>query len=119
MIRSRRWISPLLFSAAVFIPAALGRAAVQAPYGYLVADGPRAVVWWAEGAYKVMKDDPVPAALRETVSLDCARNEYEPFLLVLGPKTRLDDVRVAVSDFTDASGRPPQDDRPRLRPQRV
>ena len=110
MIRARRWISPLLFSAAVLIPAAPGRSASRSPYGYLVADGPRAAVWWAEGAYKVMRDDPVPAVSRETVSLDCARNEYEPFLLVLGPKTRLDDVRVAVSDFTEASGRrlPPE-----------
>ncbi|MGZ5440246.1 MAG: hypothetical protein ACXWFJ_10355, partial [Candidatus Aminicenantales bacterium] len=31
-------------------------------YGYLVQNGPKCTVWWAEGAYKVMRDDPVPAA---------------------------------------------------------
>ena len=104
MIRSRRMVPLLLLSAAVLIPAVSGRAAEKTAYGYLIADGPRVALWWAEGAYKVMKDDPVPASRREMIDLDCARNEYEPFLLVLGPKARLDDVRVSISDLAGPAG---------------
>ncbi len=64
-------------------------------YGYLVRSGPPCAVWWAEGAYKVMRDDPVPAAEQGVIRIAAARNEYEPFLLVLRPAGRLDGVRVA------------------------
>jgi hypothetical protein len=101
---SRRWIPLALLSVAVLIPAVPIRAAEKPIYGYLIADNPAAALWWAEGAYKVMKDDPVPASRRETIDLDCARNEFEPFLLMVAPKTRLDDVRVAVSDLTGTAG---------------
>ena len=75
-------------------------------YGYLVQGGSPCAVWWAEGAYKVMRDDPVPAAEQGVVSISAARNEYEPFLIVLRPKERLDDVRVRASPLADAEGAP-------------
>jgi hypothetical protein len=63
--------------------------------GYLLSDSPAATVWWAEGDYKIMKNDPAPSeSKRSGVALFAARNEYEPFLLVLTPKRRLDRVRV-------------------------
>jgi hypothetical protein len=74
-------------------------------YGYLVRGGPPCKVWWAEGAYKVMRDDPVPAAEQGIVRIAAARNEYEPFLLVLKPETRLDDVRVAAGRLINEKGR--------------
>ena len=73
-------------------------------YGYLVQGGPPCAVWWAEGAYKVMRDDPVPAAEQGVVRIAAARNEYEPFLLVLRPAARLDGVRVAVSPLVNEKG---------------
>ena len=73
-------------------------------YGYLVSTGPKCAVWWAEGAYKVMREDPVPAAERAVVRIAAARNEYEPFLLVLRPATRLDGVRVAAGPLTNEKG---------------
>jgi hypothetical protein len=83
----------------------LGARTVEGPgYGYLIADQPAYSLWWAEGAYKVMKSDLVPTALKVPIRIACARNEYEPFLLVLSPKTRLDDIRVAVSDLTGPAG---------------
>ena len=75
-------------------------------YGYLVQGGSPCAVWWAEGAYKVMRNDPVPAAEQGVVSISAARNEYEPFLIVLRPKERLDDVRVRASPLADAEGAP-------------
>ncbi|MGZ5479078.1 MAG: hypothetical protein ACXWGZ_05755, partial [Candidatus Aminicenantales bacterium] len=73
-------------------------------YGYLVQNGPKCTVWWAEGAYKVMRDDPVPAAVQGIVRIAAARDEYEPYLIVLSPATRLDGVRVAASSLTNEQG---------------
>jgi hypothetical protein len=73
-------------------------------YGYLVQGGPPCAVWWAEGAYKVMKDDPVPAAKEGVVRLAAAKNEYEPFLIVLRPEAKLDALRAFAGPFTDAKG---------------
>ncbi|RPJ01555.1 MAG: hypothetical protein EHM31_05485, partial [Candidatus Aminicenantes bacterium] len=75
-----------------------------AAYGYLIAAGPKCAVWWAEGAYKVMRDDQVPAAEKAVVRIAAARAEYEPFLLVLRPSTRLDGVRVASGPLVADSG---------------
>ena len=73
-------------------------------YGYVIQSGPPCAVWWAEGAYKVMRDDQVPGATSETVRIAAARNEYEPFLLVLRPETRLDGVRVSAGPLTADRG---------------
>lgn len=51
-----------------------------------------------------MKDDPVPAAKGGVIKLTAARNEYEPFLLVLRPEARLGDVRVVAGPLTDENG---------------
>lgn len=89
-------------SCAGVIPAAAGEA--PAGYGYLVQAGPPRAVWWAEGAYKVMRDDPVPTAAQGVVRIAAARNEFEPFLVVLSPAKRLDGVRAAVSALAGERG---------------
>ncbi|MBP1660882.1 MAG: hypothetical protein H6P95_2074 [Candidatus Aminicenantes bacterium] len=106
MMMRPRW--PIAFLAA-FVVLSLSvpaRAAGTgtAGYGYLVQAGPPCAVWWAEGAYKVMRDDPVPAAAQEVVRIAAARNEYEPFLIVLRPSTRLDAVRIAAGPLINAKG---------------
>jgi hypothetical protein len=75
-----------------------------AGYGYLVRAGAPCSVWWAEGAYKVMRDDPVPAVEQGVVRISAARNEYEPFLVVLRPSTPLDDVRVSAGPLAGEKG---------------
>ncbi len=72
--------------------------------GYLLDDDAFASLWWAEGAYKIKRDDPVPKKKSRAVELFCARNEYEPFLLVLRPKKKLDQVRVYVSPLVNSNG---------------
>jgi hypothetical protein len=73
-------------------------------FGYLAGDDETAAVWWAEGAYKIKKDDPLPEKSRLEASLRAARNEYEPFELVLRPKKRMDKVRVEASSLRESSG---------------
>lgn len=75
-----------------------------AQYGYLLSDDSLCSIWWAEGAYKIMKDNPLPEEKGERVNLFCAINEYEPFQLVLLPKKRMDKVRIESSAFYNVSG---------------
>ena len=73
-------------------------------YGYLVQAGPPCAVWWAEGAYKVLREDPVPAKGPGVVRIAVARNEFEPFLVVLRPAARLDGVRAAAGPLVGDKG---------------
>lgn len=57
--------------------------------GALISADSRVTVWWTEGVSKVMKQDLPPKARSVEVRLCCARNEYEPFILVFRPKIRL------------------------------
>ena len=93
----------LAFFIAVLSPL-LPAASAGGAYGYLISSGPPCAVWWAEGAYKVMREDPVPAAEQGLIRIAAARNEYEPFLLVLRPAARLDGVRVAAGPFVGEKG---------------
>jgi hypothetical protein len=68
-------------------------------YGYLLAEDGPLTVWWAEGAYKVMKDDPPPRTRSSGIQIACARNEYEPFILILRPKQRTDGIRVDIGSL--------------------
>ena len=36
-------------------------------YGYLIDDNQICSLWWAEGAYKVMKDDPIPVERKSQI----------------------------------------------------
>jgi hypothetical protein len=93
----------LILASAAALPAAAAAAATPG-YGYLVRNDGPCTVWWAEGAYKVMRDDPVPAAERGVVRIAAARNEYEPFLLVLRPSIRMDAVAVEAGPLADGRG---------------
>ncbi len=88
------------FVAAVLLAGAAG----AAEYGALLADNAHVSLWWAPGAYKVMRTDPVPARRDEAVVIKAARNEYEPFLLVLTPKVRAHRVRVETTDLRRENG---------------
>lgn len=76
----------------------------SAQYGYIVSEDSLCSIWWAEGAYKIMKDSPLPDVKGERVILSCAINEYEPFQLVLLPKKRMEKVRIESSALYSVSG---------------
>jgi len=69
----------------------------DASYGYLLpSDGP-CQLWWCEGHHKVSRTRAVPTVKKPHIELAAARNEYEPFQLVLRPKADLRDLRVRLS----------------------
>lgn len=73
-------------------------------YGHIVTTGPKATVWWAEGVYKVMKDAPVPAAVEKTVSLECAGNEWESFIICIDPSKDIKGLDFKFKPFKKAGG---------------
>ena len=64
-------------------------------YGYFINQDQKASVWWAEGAYKVLKDAPVPRKSQSRVSLSAAKNEYESFIIVVNPESEMENFRIS------------------------
>jgi len=80
-------------------------AKAEGELGYLLREYPQGSIWWAEGTYKVFRESKVPQRTSEAITLKAARNEYEPFQLVLRPEEEVPEVNfVEVSDFKNDSG---------------
>ena len=75
-------------------------------YGYMLPSPPEVAIWWCEATWKVGRERALPQATNEAVQIEAARNEYEPFQLVLRPTVVLSNVTVSVSDLV-RSGAPP------------
>lgn len=73
-------------------------------YGYLLHSTPTCKVWWAEGAYKVMRDAPLPTSTAKDVHLQSAKNEFESYILVVNPQKRLEHFRVQPTALVHESG---------------
>lgn len=69
-------------------------------YGYLLSSGETADLWWAEGTYKVMKDAPLPAR-KAGVTIKCARNEWESFILCINAKEAIDGLTINVEGLDE------------------
>ena len=81
----------------------------DASYGYALPAAAPCVLWWCEGTYKVSRQRPAPTARRNGIELAAARNDHEPFQLVLRPAADLKNLRAQVSPLTrDAATLPPE-----------
>ena len=77
----------------------------EGDFGCLLREYPQGSVWWSEGTYKVFRETKVPERKGAAITISAARNEYEPFQLVLRPKVEVPEVNfVEVSDFRNGSG---------------
>lgn len=72
-------------------------------YGYRLPSPTNAAVWWCESTYKVGRTRALPAVSNQWVSVSAARNEYEPFQVVLNPSVNLSNVSASISDFVSLS----------------
>lgn len=61
-------------------------------------------VWFASGIEKVGRDEPIPAIQQTAINLALARNEYEPFQLVLHPNQPLEQFSVKFTPAKNKSG---------------
>ena len=73
-------------------------------YGYLINTDQTCSVWWTEGAYKVMRDAPVPSRKNNKIEIGSARNESESFIVVIQPSIRMENFRIEVADLKDGLG---------------
>ncbi len=75
-------------------------------YGYRLSDSSSSLgLWWCEATYKVSRERSLPKFVRAEIVLSAAKNEYEPFQLVLRPSKRQEAVTVEVSDFRGQGGK--------------
>jgi hypothetical protein len=68
-------------------------------YGYMLPGPTNISVWWCEATYKVGRNRALPVESDAAARISAARNEYEPFQIVLRPDMPLTNVTVSVSDF--------------------
>lgn len=72
-------------------------------FGSVLSENYNLSVWWCEGAYKIMLDTPVPQSQGDTVYIWSGKNEYEPFQLILKPASRIEELRVSITDLVSDS----------------
>ncbi len=76
-------------------------------FGYQLPSPPEVAVWWCEATYKVGRQRALPMDSSSNVQIEAARNEYEPFQIVLRPSIILSNLTVSVSDFERLGNGPP------------
>jgi len=76
----------------------------SADYGYTLAEDNECSIWWAEGTYKISKERVSPVQKEDKILISSARNEYEPFQLVIRAKSDMKNVSIEVSPLTNTSG---------------
>ena len=72
--------------------------------GLVIKTAPYCSVWWAPGATKIKRTDPLPLRRSETVVIRAAKNEYEPYQIVLVPGKAAATVRVEAGPLRQDSG---------------
>ena len=72
-------------------------------YGYRISSTSDIDLWWAEAAYKVMKDAPLPVKKKNSINMESAKNEWESFILVFKPNRKLQNVRIELTDMKGES----------------
>jgi hypothetical protein len=75
-----------------------------ADYGYPLGSDEFCAVWWAEGAYKIMRHDPVPAGRIIPVQIAAAANEYESVQVIVQPHKAMRDFTIRAGDLRTPSG---------------
>ena len=73
-------------------------------FGYLIGEDLDCSVWWAEAAYKVLRDTPVPKNKDGEIKMWSAKNEFESFILVVKPAARMENFRISIPYLKDGEG---------------
>lgn len=73
-------------------------------YGYSLGTDTCCTVWWAEGAYQVMQNDPAPEGEIIPVKIYTAKNEYESFQIILNPRKEIRNLMISMGELKDETG---------------
>jgi len=69
---------------------------------YLLKKTPQYTLWWSVGTYKADKTE-IPPNSKE-IMISAAKNEYEPFQLVVHPEEKMENFRIKVSSLSGENG---------------
>ncbi len=94
----------LLFLAFLSLPVFSSQNQYPSGYGYVFSADKNATVWWAEGTYKIFKAQKIPSAKSAAVKISCAKNEYEPFQLVIHTAQDLKGIKISIVDLANKKG---------------
>ncbi len=73
-------------------------------FGYHLAETDALGLWWCEATYKVGRTTPRPSSRApRPIRLESARNEYEPFQLVITPKVPIKQIRLRLEPFVPST----------------
>jgi hypothetical protein len=72
-------------------------------FGYRLPGSSKCAIWWCEGTYKVGRQRALPVATADGVWIEAARNEYEPFQLVLYPAEILSNVVIRAENWAHSN----------------
>ncbi len=73
-------------------------------FGYLFEKNKDFSLWWCEGAYKIMRNTRAPSRKKNAIELWSAKNEYEPFQLILFPGKKIDSLKITAGELISESG---------------
>jgi hypothetical protein len=76
---------------------------LAADYGELLSSG-KLPVWWCGATYKVSAERPLPRRKGAAIRIAAARNEYEPFQVVVRGERGLTGVSVTASELVGRDG---------------
>ena len=75
-----------------------------ADYGYTIGADESCAVWWAEGTYKIMQNDPLPAGEPIPLQISAAANEFESVQVVVLPYKAMNGFTIKAADLRSGSG---------------
>ena len=82
-------------------------------FGYHIASTDALTLWWCEATYKIGRTTPRPSSrATRPVQIEAARNEYEPFQLVLTPNVPIKRLRLRLEPFEPSTRPSPHAPRP-------
>ncbi|HEC94383.1 MAG TPA: hypothetical protein ENI45_00270, partial [Thermoplasmatales archaeon] len=67
--------------------------------GYTLWNSPSYTVWFAPATTKIFNSTQPPVSTSSTIEIECARNENEPFQIVIQPAFLLTNVTVEIGDL--------------------
>lgn len=76
----------------------------DAGFGELISKTDNRELWWCKGTYKVSQTRPAPDQKGEGIKISAAKGEFEPFQLVIHPKSPITNFKIVPVDMEGPSG---------------
>ena len=76
----------------------------DADFGELITSTGSEDIWWSKATYKISKNRPAPQKKSGGIKISAAKGEFEPFQIVVTPKSVTKNFSIEAGDLTGASG---------------